>query len=488
MLTKFKRNQYESFYDYLVKLCYVNSCSSNILIKPILINNNDANKFLPELLFRYRGKINVEGLNSIIEEQVLQQVKEDAKRLLGPFSIFFSHNLISLIDHFFKYCPKCLEEGNHYLFHQFTFLDQCLIHNIPLVEHCPVCNQRKRSTFCFNKKSYYICPDCEIDLFRHFIIYSPMEFVAKSYRNKPIQLNLPSISDKSCTIIEINPWQLKIKNKFPDFGAKFIKDYLFNGEKSCLATISVRKVMKLTKYEISNLNNYYSDCDCDWSNLVKDYSKNDLSILSSLEDIIGKVDCRIKKSFRVGYHCENMNRTSIDYKTKLNNVFEKCIYGYKKIKKEQYAYYLWLYSCILRNRAGECNTSFLLFLYEYLIQLFYDFFNDPKSTVISADVFELACKIIEFYLFEYFYRLLDFIGSNIRNGDYIKMITYDLLDFGISVGPAYKIIIIESDLFYDVYFFEEEDSQPNRENGSNNANIETMVGGYELIKRPNISI
>lgn len=92
MLTKFKRNQYESFYDYLVKSCYVNSCSSNILIKPILVNNNDTNKFLPELLFQYRGKINVEGLNSIIEEPVLLQIKEDVKRLLGPFSIFLPHN------------------------------------------------------------------------------------------------------------------------------------------------------------------------------------------------------------------------------------------------------------------------------------------------------------------------------------------------------------------------------------------------------------
>ncbi|KAF5032360.1 hypothetical protein DSECCO2_618090 [anaerobic digester metagenome] len=488
MLTKFKRNQYESFYDYLVKSCYVNSCSSNILIKPILVNNNDTNKFLPELLFQYRGKINVEGLNSIFEEPVLLQIKEDVRRLLGPFSIFLSHNLIFLFDHFFKYCPKCMEEGNHYLFHQFTFLDQCLIHNMPLVEHCPVCNHRRFSEFCFNKKSFYICPYCEIDLFRHFMIHSPMELVAKSYHNKSIQLNLPYISDKSCTIIEINPWRLKIKNKLPDFGAKFIKDYLINGEKSSSATISVRKVTKLTKYEISNLNNYYSNCDCDWINLVKDYSKNDLSILSSLENIINKVDYRIKNTFKVGYHCENMNRTNINYKTKLNNVFIKCLYGHKKIKKEQYAYYLWLYSCILRNRAGECNTSFLLFLYEYLIQLFYDFFNDPKSTVISADVFRLASKIIEFYLFEYFCRLLGFIENNIRNGDFIKIITEDLLDSGISVGPAYKGIIIENDLFYNVYFFEEEESQVNEDYRNNIDNMETMVGGYSLIVRYNVSI
>lgn len=92
MLTKFNRNPYESFYDYLVKLCYVNSCASNTLFKPIIISNNLVKHFLPDLLFLYKGKLNISDLNSLIEEKVLHQIKEDVKSLLGPFSKFLSHN------------------------------------------------------------------------------------------------------------------------------------------------------------------------------------------------------------------------------------------------------------------------------------------------------------------------------------------------------------------------------------------------------------
>jgi hypothetical protein len=458
------------------------------LFKPIIINNNITNHFLPELLFQYDRKLDTNKLNSIIDEQVLYQIKEDVKTLLGPFSNSLSHNLFFLFDRFFKYCPKCLEEGNLYLFHQFTFLDHCLIHNVPLIKQCPVCKQRKFSTFSFNKNRYYICPNCNSDLFQHFSKYSPVELVAKSYRDKPVLLNLTPISDESCTIIDINPSHLKIKKILPDSAAKFIKTYLLTGEKSRAVTISLPKVKKNTKYKMSNLQNYYSDCDCNYINYTKDYKKNDLSMLSSIENIIGKVNYRIKKSFRVGYHCENINRTNINYKTKLNNIFVKCLYGYKTIRKEQYAYYLWLYSCILRNRAGKCNPSFLIVLYENLIQLCYTFFNDTKSTVISFDVFELASKIVEFYLFEYFCRLLDLIENNIKNGSYIKLITEYLIDFGISDGPAYKCMIIERKFIFDVYFFEDEESQLDRNHCIDKDHNETFVGGYDLIERPNISI
>lgn len=34
----------------------------------------------------------------------------------------------SLISKQFRFCPKCMKIGEHKIYHQFTFLDKCLIH------------------------------------------------------------------------------------------------------------------------------------------------------------------------------------------------------------------------------------------------------------------------------------------------------------------------------------------------------------------------
>lgn len=42
----------------------------------------------------------------------------------------------------FYYCPKCMKNVDHMLYHQFSFWDKCLIHNKRLVDTCPVCNSK----------------------------------------------------------------------------------------------------------------------------------------------------------------------------------------------------------------------------------------------------------------------------------------------------------------------------------------------------------
>jgi len=37
------------------------------------------------------------------------------------------------------YCPKCMENGHHSIFHQLSFLNKCAFHKIKLLDKCPKC-------------------------------------------------------------------------------------------------------------------------------------------------------------------------------------------------------------------------------------------------------------------------------------------------------------------------------------------------------------
>jgi hypothetical protein len=66
----------------------------------------------------------------------------------------------------FYYCPECMKYGEHMLYHQFSFLDKCMIHNVKLTNICPYCNKKLDYEIIFlNNLKAYQCKCCGNYLF-----------------------------------------------------------------------------------------------------------------------------------------------------------------------------------------------------------------------------------------------------------------------------------------------------------------------------------
>lgn len=71
-----------------------------------------------------------------------------------------------LIFKYLRFCPECMKIGEHKIYHQFTFLDKCLIHNEKLLNTCPNCNNLLMYEIEFkNDRTSYQCKHCNYRLF-----------------------------------------------------------------------------------------------------------------------------------------------------------------------------------------------------------------------------------------------------------------------------------------------------------------------------------
>src|SRR4051794_35734908 len=73
---------------------------------------------------------------AFLDIQLKQLSEQYYRNLLGSCD----SNLISrFIQRVLYYCPECLNNGYHSIFHQFKLFDLCPFHNKVLQNHCPNC-------------------------------------------------------------------------------------------------------------------------------------------------------------------------------------------------------------------------------------------------------------------------------------------------------------------------------------------------------------
>lgn len=81
---------------------------------------------------------------------------------------FNNHSQICslVLRNLFYYCPECMKSGEHMLYHQFSFIDKCMIHNIKLTNLCPNCKTKMEYEIIFKKNiKAYQCKCCGNYLF-----------------------------------------------------------------------------------------------------------------------------------------------------------------------------------------------------------------------------------------------------------------------------------------------------------------------------------
>lgn len=89
-------------------------------------------------------------------------------KLLYTQISYVDDNLFFLFDQEFKFCPICIANGFHAVYHQFSFMDTCLIHNIKLHNTCPHCKKAMEYGIVFSvDNSAFCCPNCKIALVKY---------------------------------------------------------------------------------------------------------------------------------------------------------------------------------------------------------------------------------------------------------------------------------------------------------------------------------
>ena len=106
-------------------------------------------------------------------QTLLEYGKNTTDYLLKAFKDYtdkrIGFNKISniLTHKYLRFCPECMKKGEHKIYHQFTFLDKCLNHNVKLIEKCPFCNEPIQYLIDFKASLHsYQCTHCNQYLFK----------------------------------------------------------------------------------------------------------------------------------------------------------------------------------------------------------------------------------------------------------------------------------------------------------------------------------
>jgi len=109
--------------------------------------NNTSFEFKDCTIIQYGESNMIYLLKALLKQQKRLYTAED---ICKPI---FDRNL--------KICPCCLKQTQHSLYHQFTFLDKCLIHNTKLINRCPECNNLLNYEINFKKDiKAFQCSHC----------------------------------------------------------------------------------------------------------------------------------------------------------------------------------------------------------------------------------------------------------------------------------------------------------------------------------------
>lgn len=486
MITKIERFSFEALDDYIAKLCLLNCCSSLTLFNPIIKYRNYTEHTIFEYLFSYENELTIKELNQVIDENVLSEIKINVEELLGPFSVYLSKNLKYLYDKNFKYCPKCMEEGNHYLFHQFTFLDKCLIHELQLSDRCPFCGNHYSLSIHFTKNGIYNCPICKKSLFDYYSNITVFNIIKKSFHRKSVKFDFPNNSEKSCLIIDINSRQGRTSVNLPYKAKLFLGEYLIYGKQK-EPDIIVKKNKCYTNFKVQDL--YYYFQTCSYITEIKDFTQIDLSAIVTLEDALCDVIKKIQSTYKVAFKWpnqgNNINRTTVNLRKEISNWLIHTLLNDKKETSKQYAFYLWLLSNIFRDQSGKNYNSTLPAHYLNLLYLLNESFSTKDNNIyFQSDTIDIAYNINKYLLYKQFLQLLSIIEYKHEDGSFISDITEQVIKIiEVPFATPFKAFIFEKKNTYDIYIFETDEVTKHENFLLLSENADRIIGGYDLIKR-----
>ncbi|WP_152425446.1 hypothetical protein [Bacillus subtilis] len=139
---------YESSWSILQKIMSSNFLTPNELLETL---GGEEIKKLKNPSIAGRSKRDIIALRYFSDDELLKLLGQDIKtiylenctRIIWP--LFKNPSNLNQLSNFFyeqlTFCPKCIHQGFHSIFHQLRLFDKCPYHGTALHNRCPNCNQ-----------------------------------------------------------------------------------------------------------------------------------------------------------------------------------------------------------------------------------------------------------------------------------------------------------------------------------------------------------
>lgn len=322
-------SKWESSWSILSKICVSNSANGYELYKGLVKKQNTYRIYADyKHCFVITPNIDSELFVKSLDFNLNEYLKMESSELLGPFYTNVLDNLYfqMFYDTGLKFCPDCIKNGYHSMFHQLTFLDQCLIHNIKLKKNCPQCS--KNIPYNFSMQAYqtgYRC-QCGYKLYDKIVtdsIFDWFEF-DMDYYFTPFK----KYKDSSGFIILPNSFSAHSLGleKFNSESINVIKNMFLNKEidfKQYYCSLNQNKTQEIKKHYLSETIYHQA------LKTVKHHLKRKYKIKSSQLEFYSK-----KSNIQYKYHVLN----SDDEKYKKKQILS-CNHVWTI---NSYAFFLWL--------------------------------------------------------------------------------------------------------------------------------------------------
>lgn len=130
--------KFESIWCSLQKFKYANELTDIDIGRLIKASHYLEKKvYIYSSLYIAKNRIERELLYKLLEKDVFEDLKQDFQEFLGP--LYNDLDIKKYVVNKFRYCPICIEQGYHSIFHQLNFFNKCIFHNITLETKCPIC-------------------------------------------------------------------------------------------------------------------------------------------------------------------------------------------------------------------------------------------------------------------------------------------------------------------------------------------------------------
>lgn len=258
------RRDHSDILGYLARISLANGVSIRDMFqkKNEKLRLSNSSSFSKGLNIRANSIAMSARLKTRLPESVLDAINEDTKAIYGPLTEEFIKNAPYLIHDNLRWCPECIKNGTHMIYHQSKLYDNCPVHNTTLIKKCK-CGFEIPYMISFKDEPGLVCPNCKCQLIENDKVEEILPIILNE-----TETDLPVVSIREGDAVIATTGNSTVFYDRPDI-MMFLKKFLYGditGYDYLVADISdntpVRKLMSLyqdNNIDRSRIDAYFKD-------------------------------------------------------------------------------------------------------------------------------------------------------------------------------------------------------------------------------------
>lgn len=173
---------YESIWSIIEKFKYANSLCNSDIYKLVRARAPRNTFYIYSSMYASINTVEKTAFIELIGDDIFTITANQLKELMGPL-----YNICDIRKYMlqeWRYCPKCIKSGYHSMYHQLSFFDRCIFHDIKLKTKCPSCQTEYSYVMKYKGNEQAFRCTCGYD---YLLGTNPLE-IFKSW-NKPSLIN-----------------------------------------------------------------------------------------------------------------------------------------------------------------------------------------------------------------------------------------------------------------------------------------------------------